>query len=424
MKLIRIFRHVCLVLFVGALHIKTAKAYSVLTHEALIDASWQKSIIPLLKLKFPGITPEQLKEAHSYVYGGCLIADMGYFPFGSTYYTNLAHYVRTGDFVSNLVNEAQNLNEYAFALGSVCHYMGDKYGHSLATNLAVPLIYPKIKKKFGDVVTYEEDHTSHSRVELSFDVLQTARGNYASSAYHDFVGFNVSQPLLERAFKKTYGEDLKEVFTDLPLAVSTFRWSVDNLLPGLTRAAWALRRADIQKLNPTATSKSFHYKMSRKNYEQQYGAKRIKPGIGASISSFIIRFLPKVGPLKALKFKDPGPKSDSLFIKSFDTVLVHYAAELETLRTHRLTLPDIDFDTGKKTAQGEYGLADETYSELVLKLKDKKFEYLTPSLKNNILNYFSANKSTKFKEKNPDKWRKTEDALNELKTAKAHESTK
>src|SRR3569833_1509931 len=101
----------------------TTRAYSVLTHEALIDASWAKNIKPLLKLKFPNATDEDLKKAHAYAYGGCLLPDMGYFPFGSIYFTNLAHYVRSGDFVENLLGESKNIDESAIALGALCHYM-------------------------------------------------------------------------------------------------------------------------------------------------------------------------------------------------------------------------------------------------------------------------------------------------------------
>lgn len=396
----------------------STKGYSVLTHEALIDASWDKKIKPLLKLKFPGATEDDLKKAHAYAYGGCLIADMGYFPFGSVYFTNLSHYVRSGDFVEALISESENLNEYAFALGSLCHYMGDKYGHSLATNIAVPIIYPKMEKKFGHVVTYEEDHTSHSRVEISFDVLQTARGNYASQAYHDFIGFEVARPVLERAFLKTYGEDITVVFGDLGLAISTFRWSVKSLLPTITRTAWVLKKHDIKKLNPSANSHSFHYKMSKKEYYKEFGSERQKPGFKAQVLSFIVRVLPKVGPLKALRFKDAGPEGEKLFIRSFDTVLVHYANALVSLQHQKLQLQDIDYDTGKPTMIGEYKLADKTYSDLVDQLEDSKFKNLTMPLRQNILNYYSKADTAALAQNDPKEWKKTNSALQAIKIAK------
>ena len=396
----------------------STKAYSVLTHEALIDASWDKSIMPLLKSKYPSASENDLKLAHAYAYGGSLIADMGYFPFGSVYYTDLAHYVRSGDFVENLLSESQNLNEYAFSVGALCHYMADKYGHSLATNVVVPIVYPKIKAKFGQVVTYEEDPTSHSRVEISFDVLQTARGNYASHAYHDFIGFEVARPVLERAFLKTYGQDINSVFGDLGLAISTFRWSVKSLLPTITRTAWVLRKNDIIKANPSANSRAFHYKMKNKEFNKEFGAKYKKPGFKAEVLSFLVRFLPKVGPLKALKFKDPGPEGEKLFIRSFDTVLLKYSGALVQLHSGRLELPDVDYDTGKPTVSGEYGLADKTYIDLIGYLNDNKFNKLTASLKSNIVTFYNKADTAALAQKYPKEWKKAGTALQTIKTAR------
>ena len=409
---------VILIIVIVFFSVNRSNAFSVLTHEALIDASWEKYLKPLLKDKYPASTEEQLKQARSYAYGGALIADMGYFPFGSTYYTNLAHYVRSGDFVSNLLSESQNINEYAFALGSLSHYMADKYGHSMATNMVVPMLYPKIRKKFGDVVTYEDDHISHSRTELSFDVLQVAKGNYITQSYHDFIGFNVAKPVLERAFIKTYGEDIHTLFTDLDLTISTFRWAVRSLLPGLARTAWAMKKDEIKKSDSTATARRFHYRMTRKNYFQEFGKKREKLGFGARAVAFLIKVMPKVGPFKVFKFKNPGPGGEKLFIKSFDTMLVHYGEAVNSLHTRSLNLADIDYDTGRNTTMGEYELADETYSQLVLSMADQKFVYLTQPLQQNILSFFNNEHRSAFIQKEPDKWKKTIFAVDMMKTVK------
>ena len=388
---------------------------------AIIDASWDKSIVPLLKDKYPNATAEELRVAHSYAYGGSLMPDMGYFPFGSEYFTNLVHYVRSGDFMQNLVDQSQNINEYAFALGAISHYLTDKYGHSLATNIAEPIVYPKVAKEFGHVVTYEQYPVFHSRMEFGFDVLQMARGNYASEQYHDFIGFNVAKPVLERAFMVTYGQDINDVFQGrLDLSISTFRWSVSNLLPSLTRTAWALKKNDIKKLNPGITGRKFHYKLKRKEYYQQYGKERDKPKFGNRITAFIIRILPKIGPLKALRFSPPGPVAEKLFIKGFDTTLVVYAQVLSGLRNDtRPELPDIDFDTGMPTREGEYGLADQTYSQLLLELQDKKFNDLTPPLQNSILSFYGKPDTTSMvteQKKYKVDWKKTYLALQQLRT--------
>lgn len=406
-----------LILFLLLMAPVSAKAYSVLTHEALVDASWDKSIKPLLKYKYPLATDDELRIAHSYAYGGCLIADIGYFPFGSAYFTNLAHYVRSGDFVENMIGEAQNLNEYAFALGSLCHYMADKYGHSLATNLTVPVVYPKIEKKFGHVATYEDDPASHSKVEIAFDVLQLARGNYASEAYHDFIGFEVARPVLERAFLKTYGSDINDVFGDLNLAIGTFRWAVKSLMPTVTRSAWNLKKNEIRKDNPAITSRKFHYRMSRKAYYKEFGSNRQKPDFRERVLSFVIAVLPKVGPLKAFKFKDVGPQGEKYFVRSFDTVLVHYSTQLALLQTHSIELPDVDFDTGKPTAPGEYGLADKTYCDLLNRLEKNKFNNLTDDLQHNILTYYSKADTSAIAKKYPSDWKKTGPALKDIRFA-------
>jgi hypothetical protein len=396
---------------------QSTKAYSVLTHEALIDASWEKSIKPLLKFKYPAATNDDLKKAHAYAYGGCLIADMGYFPFGNVYFTNLSHYVRSGDFVEALISESQNLDEYAFALGALCHYMGDKYGHSLATNVTVPIIYPKIGQKFGKVVTYEEDHTSHSRVEISFDVLEIAKGNYASQDYHDLIGFEVARPVLERAFLKTYGQDINSVFGDLGLVIGTYRWSVKSLLPTVTRTAWVIKKRDIKKQNPSANAHSFHYKMSKKEFNKEFGAARQRPGFKAEVLSFLIRIIPKIGPFKALRFRDVGPEGEKRLIRSFDTTLVHYNDALAKLYNSKVTLPDVDYDTGNLTVIGEYGLADKTYGDLMDKLSDTKYNNLTAPLKQNIITFYSKTDTLTLAQKYPKDWKKKYEELQAIELA-------
>ena len=94
-----------------------SRAYSVLAHEAIIDSAWDDAIKPLLLKRFPSASPEDLKQAHSYAYGGAIIADAGYYPFGNKFFSDLIHYVRSADFVEALLRDSQDVNEYAFALG-------------------------------------------------------------------------------------------------------------------------------------------------------------------------------------------------------------------------------------------------------------------------------------------------------------------
>ena len=378
-----------LIIFILCVHQPVAgKAYSVLAHEALIDAVWDKYFVPLLKDKYPSLNDSLLKEAHAYAYGGAVAPDMGYYPFGSKLFTNLVHYVRSGDFVTALLNEAENANEYAFALGALCHYYADIYGHQLGVNVSVPLTYPKDKEKFGSVVTYVEDEVAHKRVEFAFDVSQTAKGNYASQAYHDFIGFKVADSVLERAFYRTYDLHLTDVFAGFSRAVGTFRWTVKNFFPAVTKAAWATKGDAIKKGNPTMTSAQFHYKMSKANYNKEFGRERDKPGFFSFLFAGLIKILPKIGPLKPLKFKAPSPDVEKLYVQSFDTVQQHYSNALQILRSGQLALHNKDFDTGKETKAGEYKLADETYCDLMLRLNDKGFGTSNEKLKQNMIYFF------------------------------------
>jgi hypothetical protein len=385
----------------------TSKAYSILAHEAIIDASWKPVLMPLLKEKYPGVTKEQLLLAHSYAYGGSIVADMGYMPFGNGFFTDLVHYVRSGDFIEALLADAQNLNEYAFALGALSHYMTDKYGHSMSTNLNVPIIYPKLQKKFGNVVTYNDDHTSHSRMEFAYDVLQIGQNGYTSEGYHDFIGFNIAVPVLERAFYETYGRELGSIFSNINSSINTMRWGVRNLFPVLTKSAYKANQTDIEKMHPGITARKFQYKMSKRSFNLQFGKERYEPKFFAKVLVFFIKILPKIGPLKTLKFKSPGEKGQKLFAQSFDAILKNYKIAVNQISKDQLVLPDIDFDTGNPTRIGEYPLADKTYAQLLEELQEQQYKNITPQLQKNIVDYYQNADTTKFVAKDWEKWQKT-----------------
>ena len=201
MRRLRKLRHSAALGLLLLFPVPAAYSYSVLTHEAIIDSTWDSAIRPLLLKRFPAATADELTQAHAYAYGGCIIQDLGYYPFGSKFFSDLTHYVRSGDFILNLIRDSQDLNEYAFALGALSHYAADNNGHPMAVNRAVPLFYPKLGLKFGKLVTYADDPFSHAKTEFAFDVFQAAKGRYASAAYKSFIGFEVAKPLLERAFR-------------------------------------------------------------------------------------------------------------------------------------------------------------------------------------------------------------------------------
>jgi len=365
-----------------------AHAFSILAHEAIIDASWACHIKPLLIKKYPSVTEADLKQAYAYTYGGSLVADMGYMPFGSPYFTNLLHYVRSGDFVTTLINEAKSIDEYAFALGAMSHYMADKYGHALATNLSVAIDYPELKKKFGDVVTYDDDHTSHSRIEFAFDVIQTVKGNYAGVAYHNFIGFEIATPVLQRAFLKTYGHELATVYPNFESSIAGFRWGVRDLFPELARVAWRADKAGIKQSNKEVTRRDFSNRMPQDAFAKVRGPKS-RTGLVARSIVHLIEGLPKIGPLKKMGFKYPGATCEEMFLQSMDSIMVNYDSALQRAGEGTLALVNIDYDTGKPSVVHEYALADATYNEWVTKLKTDKQAIITPALHQNILAFYN-----------------------------------
>src|SRR5258708_21945625 len=101
------------------------RAWWVWGQEANIDALWEAGLRPLLARRYPRATREQVAQARAYAYGGAVIQDLGYYPFGSHFFSNLLHYTRSGDFVEALIRESRDVHEYAFALGALAHYTAD-----------------------------------------------------------------------------------------------------------------------------------------------------------------------------------------------------------------------------------------------------------------------------------------------------------
>ncbi|MDQ6701286.1 MAG: zinc dependent phospholipase C family protein [Acidobacteriota bacterium] len=386
------FRTVACAFLAIAAFIPETQAYSVLTHEAIIDALWDPGFKQLILQHYPAATPDQLLDAHAYAYGGCIIQDVGYYPFGSKLFSDLVHYARSGDFVEALIAEARDPNEYAFALGALAHYAADNNGHPLAVNKAVPILYPKLGAKFGDEVTYAQAPAAHVKTEFGFDVVQIARGRYAPKAYHDFIGFHVSKDLMDRAFEKTYDLRLKDVFGALDLSLGTYRRSVSVLIPEITKAAWAAKKTEILKADPEITRKRFLYALSRSSYEKDWGVSYERPRIGARLIAFTMGFMPKVGPFRSLSFRVPTPATELLFEKSFEMTVDRTRQYLNSVQTGKLKLDNRDFDTGKLAKAGEYTLADKAYAKLLEKLSAQKFRKVTPDLRANIIAFYDGEK--------------------------------
>lgn len=397
-----------------------SSGYSVLTHEAIVDSTWDSAMKPLLLLRYPGITEEQLREAKSYAYGGCVIQDLGYYPFGSRLFTQLVHYVRSGDFVQNLLGDAQNVNEYAFALGALSHFFADSIGHPVAINRSVPMAYPKLRHKFGNEVTYEEGKKEHILVEFAFDVIQVAGTAYAPQAYHDFIGFQVAKPLLERAFQETYGLQMRDIFFNEDLAIGTYRRAVSKTIPHVTQVAWSQKRDQIAGLLPGIQRNRFIYSMSRKEYRRDFG-EEYRSSFGAAFLGFLLKIVPKVGPFRALGFPPPTRQMEGLFQESFKLATQRYDEVLVGMKSQSVMLRNQDCDTGAPTRMGEYSLADETYGQLLDRLAGRNFQGVTDVIRDDILRFYATPSagSDLAARKEKKRWEKTQKELDQLKTATA-----
>jgi hypothetical protein len=341
---------------------------------------------------------------------------MGYAPFSSRDFSDFTHYVRAGDFVVALIRGAETLDEYAFALGSLAHFVSDHVGHP-TVNRATAIIYPKDRRKFGNVVTYEDNPADHLKTEFSFDVIEVARGRYAPDAYHDFIGFEVSKSALERAFQETYGIPIKNVFSTLDLGIGTYRFTVGKLVPQMTKAAWQSKRSDIEKLMPGITRSRFVYSLSRRGYKKEWHEPYKQPGFFARFLSCAFRVIPKFGPFKVMAFRPVPTATEQEFLKSLDDTIAEYRIRLTQIRNGRLTLPDLNLDTGKPTRPGEYRLADKAYATLLDHLAKNHFANVTPALRQNIVAFFSRTDRTKLSEK-------TIEQLEELNDTRVNASAK
>jgi hypothetical protein len=369
---------------------RPATAYSVLAHEAAVDALWADTIVPLLKQRFPRTSDEGLLEARAYAYGGAVIQDLGYYPFGSRLFTNLVHYVRSGDFVEALLREARDVNELAFSIGALAHYASDNSGHPRAVNRVIPLMYPKIQARYGDEVLYVNAKAQHVMVEFAFDVSQVARGAFVATAYHDFIGFEVAERVLNQAFLETYGLDAKDLFVDQDLAIGTYRRAVGTTIPQLTELAWREKQDEILKRNPKIQRSAFVYALSPRDYDQAFGTTYRKPGFLARFLIFVAKIVPKIGPFRPLAFEPLTADAEQLFLESLTAARESYRRSLEALRAGRLNLRDTDFDTGEPTERSDNPLADETYAELLEKLHDDDFARVSTDLRAALNSYYAA----------------------------------
>jgi hypothetical protein len=386
--------------------------YSVIMHEAIIDSEWDSTIRPVLLQRFARATPDELRVAKSYAYGGSVIQDLGYYPFGSQFFSHLTHYVRSGDFVESLINESHDINEYAFALGALSHYCADIEGHSLGVNRAVPLLYPKLGRKYGPVMTWEDSPWAHLLTEFGFDTVEVVAGHVAPQAYHDYIGFRVPEPLLKRAFLKTYGLQLPDQFLSMRLSLLSYRKTASRFIPRMTRVAWAMKREKLEaSAHDVQHRELFH--LDRANIEASWERTRTLPGLGDKLTAAMIHIIPKVGPLNVFQFHTPTYESESLLAVSLKATVADYKVKLASAH---VDAPNINLDTGGPIHPGGYRFGDQTFAIWLDRLDHTHFAHVDPALRASLLGFY-AEPGKDGMRRNGRKWRKIQRELRDLKAA-------
>jgi hypothetical protein len=395
---------------------QTGRPYSVQTHEQLIDLAWKQSIRPLLLARYPTLTEAQIQEAHAYAYGGCAIQDLGYYPFGNPLFSDLTHYVRPGDFVLSLIRNAHTADELAFAIGALSHYIGDTVGHAQAVNEAVAVEFPKLAKKYGPVVTYEDDEHAHVRTEFAFDANEISKRRFAPSAYLRHVGLGVPIPLLRRVFFETYGIDIYKVIGHRKPVLRGYRFAIRSFLPRIAYAEVVLHKKSFPADTPGPDFDKLSKDLAQSDFENGWNQYRKKPGIGTHLLAYVIFVLPRVGPLSDAAIRGPHADTQNLYVQSLNRStesLRHVLANFDSVTS---LVPNRDLDTGAVVKPGRYRLTDETYAKLLNVLARVPDRSVPSGLKQNIAEYYAdpnARISTKQDQK---KWARVQSELQLLKT--------
>ncbi|MGH9530026.1 MAG: zinc dependent phospholipase C family protein, partial [Terriglobales bacterium] len=364
--------------------VDNAAAYSVLTHEELIDQAWNSSIRPLLLARFPGATEEQLREAHAYAYGGSAIQDMGYYPFGKQFFSDLTHYVRSGDFVDWLFRNARTIDEYAFAIGALSHYLGDSIGHSESINPATAVEFPNLKRKFGPSVTYDESPHGHIRTEFAFDIDELTDTAFAPPAYLKFIGLKVPRKFLERAFINNYGFDIHELFGRARPALRSYRTSVRSFIPAFAEAEVVLHRHQFPPDPDDEAHRVFAERVSQTNYERHWARAFKGPVIRAHLLAVLVFIVPKIGAASDLAIKIPTPDTEEWYIRSVNNSVDAFRGMLSKMAADSgtpIALPNLDLDTGRHVKVGDYPLTDQTYARLLARITSKPERAIPKDLK-------------------------------------------
>jgi len=176
-------------------------------------------------------------------------------------------------------------------------------------------------------------------------------------------------------------------------------------------------KKELMRETPNFAKQKFLYRLSRSDYEKQWGKDYKKPGLGTRILSTLLRYMPRVGPFRGLGFKNPTPQTEDLYFKSINLTVDQYRAFLEEVRKDKLVLPDTDLDSGQPTKAAEYSLTDDTYAKLLAQLSDRKFDLTSPELRANILEFYSDPSAAIETKKDPVRWQSVLMSLDQLRSA-------
>jgi len=250
--------------------------------------------------------------------------------------------------------------------------------------------------------------------EFGFDTLEVVARHVAPQRYHDWIGFKVAKPALDRAFKKTYGLDLSGQILRVDLATTSYRKLASKVIPEMTEVAWALRRSQLEERASGSRHKRL-YHLSRKSYEAWRNAYS-RPGVGDKMTAFVFRLLPKSCALSAFDFHAPTLQTEVLFADSLKATVENYEAELRVVQRGDYDPPDMDLDTGRVTRPGEYLHCDQTYAKLLHELKRRHFADVTPALRDNLLSFYDDSAGNSMK-RQPGNWRTVSRDLHKFRAA-------
>lgn len=272
--------------------------------------------------------------------------------------------------------------------GMMAHYEADTIGHPEATNLAVPIIYPKLAKKYGPRATYADSPSAHLETEFRFDVLQAAHQREVPNLFEDSIEFKVPREFLERVFQETYGLKLDDLFVNYDVALNTYRWGFRTLIHEGTGIAWQLYRQDIESLRPGIKRKQFVQGMSRADFVKQFGRAFLEPSYFVQFIGWFGNLVPNVGPLKRLPFKPLPDNVKQFYFRAYLNALDQYLKEVSAAETGKMVLPNLILDTGEQAHAGTYAPADKAYAELLDHHAKDHFAHVPKALADDMLGHF------------------------------------